>query len=113
MRNVITVCLIFLAGVPSLVAKVIVFSQDGFPTVASQPISREALIKALDGMNPGFLNIDGLKPQNALEGAELLILPYGSAFPVDAWHNIQAYLQHGGSLLILGGQPLRVAVTVL
>src|SRR5258708_37590491 len=67
MRNVITVCLIFLAGVPSLIAKVIVFSQDGFPTVASQPISREALIKAMGGMNPVFLNIDGLKPQSALE----------------------------------------------
>ncbi len=39
------------------------------------------------------------------------MLPYGSAVPTDAWKAIEAYLQHGGNLLVLGGQPLRVPVT--
>ena len=39
------------------------------------------------------------------------MLPYGSSVPTDAWKSIEAYLQRGGNLLVLGGQPLRVPVT--
>src|SRR5208283_1517545 len=44
-------------------------------------------------------------------GADLLVLPYGSAAPADAWSAILTYLRNGGNLLVLGGQPLRVPVT--
>ena len=39
------------------------------------------------------------------------MLPYGSAVPADGWKAIEDYLQHGGNLLVLGGQPLHVPVT--
>ena len=35
---------------------------------------------------------------------QLLVLPYGSAFPVDQWSAIHAYLERGGNLLNLGGK---------
>ncbi|MFP5236692.1 MAG: beta-galactosidase [Acidobacteriota bacterium] len=46
----------------------------------------------------------------SLQGASLLVLPYGSSVPVAAWPAIYAYLQHGGNLLVIGGQPLQVPV---
>jgi hypothetical protein len=93
---------------PHGVAQIVVFSQPGFPTVASQPVYRDALTAAL---HPTFLDLEALRAPGALDNTELLVLPYGSAVPTDAWKAIQAYLQHGGNLLILGGQPLRVPVT--
>ena len=113
MRNAARACLlIFLASSVSSFGKVVVFWQDGFPTVASQPVARETLAKALQGIDPVFANLDGLRNSATLSSAELLILPYGSAVPADAWPSIHAYLRAGGNLLVLGGQPLRVPVTL-
>jgi hypothetical protein len=93
---------------PPLVAQVVAFWQPGFPIIASQPVDR-ATLSAL--LHPDFLDLNALRAPGALEKAELLVLPYGSAVPTDAWKAIEAYLQHGGNLLVLGGQPLRVPVT--
>ena len=62
-------------------------------------------------LHPAFLDLKALQAPGALEKTELLVLPYGSAVPTDGWKAIEAYLQHGGNLLVLGGQPLRVPVT--
>jgi hypothetical protein len=91
-------------------ANVVVFWQAGFPTVASQPVEQESLNKALAGMNPEFVGEDGLAA--AVTDADLLILPYGSAVPVNAWKTIQHYLEAGGNLLVIGGEPLRVPVSL-
>src|SRR3984957_11863084 len=93
---------------PHGVAQIVVFWQPGFPTVASQPVDRATLTAAL---HPAFLDIEALRAPGALDHTELLVFPYGSAVPTDAWKAIEAYLQHGGNLLVLGGQPLRVPVT--
>ncbi|HEY1218268.1 MAG TPA: beta-galactosidase [Bryobacteraceae bacterium] len=92
-------------------AKAVVFWQPGFPTVSSQPVARETLAKAFEGMGPVFSDLDRLEDPAALSGADLLVLPYGSAAPADAWSAIMAYLRSGGNLLVLGGQPLRVPVS--
>ena len=99
--------LFFLLSSPA-VAQVAVFWQPGFPTVASQPVNRATLSAVLD---PVFLDLEALEAPGALERAELLVLPYGSSVPTDGWKAIEAYLQQGGNLLVLGGQPLRVPVT--
>ena len=87
------------------------FWQDGFPAIASVTVSRQTLVKSLEGMDPVFLDLDGLKNPDALASVDLLVLPYGSAVPTDAWRSIHAYLEAGGNLLVLGGQPLRVPVS--
>ena len=112
MHKRLAALLLMLVGAVPACAKVVVFWQDGFPTVASQPITREALVKALDGADLVFTGLDGLRDPATLNGTELLVLPYGSAVPTDAWGAIHSYLRAGGNLLVIGGQPLRIPVTL-
>lgn len=95
----------------SVFAKVVVFWQPGFPTVASQPVEQSVLNKALDGMSPQFVDLQSMNDPATLSGANLAVLPYGSAVPTSAWNAIEHYLHSGGNLLIVGGQPLRVPVS--
>ena len=111
MQPLNTVLILMLSAATLAPAKVVVFWQPGFPTVASQPVSRGALEQALEGAQPVFAGLDALREPATLAGADLLVLPYGSATPVDAWAAIHGYLGAGGNLLVLGGQALRVPVT--
>jgi hypothetical protein len=79
--------------------------------VASQPVERSSLLQALDGVDTQFADVEALNAPATLQGADLLILPYGSSVPVEGWKAIEDYLHEGGNLLIVGGQPLRVPVT--
>lgn len=108
-RFVLIASMVILLTVPAW-AKTVVFWQPGFPTVDSQSVERISLEKALDGMDARFADIRSLNEPATLANAELLILPYGSAFPADGWKTIEEYLHSGGNLLIVGGQPLRVPV---
>lgn len=117
MHTLLRVTLLLLLAPATLVAQVAVFWQPGFPTIASQPLERATLVSALSDMDPGatppsFLDVNGVQSPGALEKARLLVLPYGSAVPTDCWQAIEAYLEHGGNLLVLGGQPLQVPVTL-
>jgi hypothetical protein len=96
-----------------LQAKVVVFWQPGFPTAASQPIDRAALEKALQGLDPFYADETALAAADTLADSDLLILPYGSAVPVEAWKAIEHHLDSGGNLLVLGGLPLRVPVSLV
>jgi hypothetical protein len=96
-----------------LQAKVVVFWQPGFPTVASKPVDRASLDKALLGQEPVFVDEVSLAALETLANTDLLVLPYGSAVPVEAWRHITRYLDEGGNLLVIGGQPLRVPVTLV
>jgi hypothetical protein len=94
-----------------LFARSVVFWQPGFPTVASEPVERDALAQALDGMDAQFVDLKSLNDPAALKDADLLVLPYGSAVPTGAWKAIEDYLRAGGNLLVVGGQPLHVPVS--
>jgi hypothetical protein len=89
-----------------------VFRADAaFPTVDAPPIPDRTLDEALAGLpieraaTPAELG-DKLR----LEQIDVLVLPYGSAFPVDAWPRIRAFLRGGGGLAVLGGAPLHEPV---
>ena len=96
-----------------LQAKVVVFWQTGFPTAASQPIDRTTLEKSLKGLDPVFADETELGAADTLADSDLLVLPYGSSVPVESWKAIEHYLDAGGNLLILGGQPLRLPVSLV
>jgi len=96
-----------------LAAKTVVFWQAGFPTVASQPIDRATLDKALTGLDPLFADVESISAPETLSNADLLVLPYGSALPVEAWKGIERYLNAGGNLLVIGGQPLRTPISLV
>ena len=50
-------------------------------------------------------NLDAFETLLKDPSTRLCILPYGSAFPEDAWPELFSYLQRGGNLLVLGGKP--------
>src|SRR5215469_6271489 len=82
-------------------AKTIVFYESDFPAADAVPAPRSVLEHALPGAQ--FLSASELK--RALPSASLLVLPYGSAFPEEAWREIYSFLERGGNLLVLGGRP--------
>jgi hypothetical protein len=90
--------------------KVLVFQEPGFPAIENQLIPPQVLADALSAWSPVMIGNSGLRGPRAFDGVELLVLPYGSAFPVDSWKNIQAYLEKGGCVLNLGGRPFTVPV---
>jgi hypothetical protein len=87
----------------------VVFLQSGFPAVDSEVPSRAEFAQSVP--NARFVDLAQLRSGEALIGAPLLILPYGSAVPTALWPAIQKYLSGGGNLLVIGGQPLRVPVS--
>ncbi len=110
MRNSFRLSAALLAVSLSLSAKVVVFWQEGFPAVESEAPPRDALEHALGSMQPVFAGVGDLARPETLRGADLLVLPYGSAFPTEAWSQIQQYIRSGGHLLNLGGRPFFVPV---
>jgi len=110
MRKVALLFLLLLACGSALEAKTVVFWQDGFPTVGSQPVSRDVLLKALDDRDVVFAGIAELKDAAVWKDVDLFVLPYGSAVPAEAWASIKSYLRDGGNLLVLGGEALRVPI---
>jgi hypothetical protein len=82
---------------------VVVFSSANFPAVdTARPVAAQ-----IESLFPGssFASVSELKTALGASETRLLVLPYGSAFPEDAWEEIYAFLQRGGNLLVLGGRP--------
>src|SRR5215813_2782260 len=82
-------------------SKTVIFHESYFPAADSVAAPRAFLEHALAGAQ--FVSASELK--QALPSANLLVLPYGSAFPEEAWPEIYAFLERGGNLLVLGGRP--------
>ena len=82
-------------------SKPVIFFESDFPAADSVAAPRSVLEHALAGAQ--FVSASELKL--ALPSANLLVLPYGSAFPEEAWPEIYSFLERGGNLLVLGGRP--------
>ncbi len=99
---------LFLAVVLALIsprsfAKTVVFWQTGFPAAESPLPSEAGLHAAFAGAE--VANASQLPDALAAPDADLLVLPYGSAWPEADWKAILQYLDRGGNLLVLGGKP--------
>jgi hypothetical protein len=110
-RAVILAALVSLGSLAEA-AGVAVFRASGFPSVDA-PAMDGALDEALGGQGAAtFATPDALA--NGLdERPDVLILPYGSAFPVEAWPAIGDFLDAGGSLVVLGGAPFAQPVRLV
>lgn len=84
-------------------AGVVVFYEADFPSADTAAPSRGQLEKAAPAAH--FASVAELGKQLSAAETQLLILPYGSAFPEEAWPTIEAFLRRGGNLLVLGGRP--------
>ena len=81
----------------------VVLSETGFPSVDSACPSPEQVEKMLPGAQ--LVSEQQLATLLNATSTRLLVLPYGSAFPEEAWPDIYRYLRRGGNLLVLGGRP--------
>ncbi len=88
--------------------KTVVLWQDDFPFYDTLPLS-EAM---LDAAFPGAAHVpaDALAEALAQPDVSLLVLPYGSAFPFQAWEAIVRHLASGHHLLTIGGAPFSVPI---
>ncbi len=96
------------ARTPSL--RVAVFYEPGFPSVDFAAPTQDEIRSALHGMDVEFLDRAGLAERLTLSGFDVLITPFGSAFPKQAWPAMLNYLAGGGNWVNLGGAPLTVPV---
>lgn len=96
---------------PGAEPRIAVFRAAGFPTVDAPEIPDATLDAALAGLDVDvFATSDALAEGLRLRSHDLLILTYGSAFPVGAWHPVRTFLDRGGSLVVLGGAPFHQPV---
>src|SRR5437763_399644 len=82
-------------------SSIVVLQEGSFPT--SDSAAAPAAFLHLAFTDAQFTGVSDLKDR--LRSSQLLVLPYGSAFPEEVWPEIQGYLQRGGNLLVLGGRP--------
>ncbi|HEY1500352.1 MAG TPA: hypothetical protein VGF88_12290 [Acidobacteriaceae bacterium] len=104
MRGAFRLFLMFAVGLfsTSSFAKTVVFWQAGFPA-ADSPAPDEAGLRAgLAGAE--FVGADGLAAALTKTDTDLLVMPYGSAWPEAQWDSILTYLDRGGNLMVLGGK---------
>lgn len=81
----------------------VVFLEPGFPSADSPAVSENGLRAAF--VNAEFSGVQQLSAALEKPETDLLLMPYGSAYPEAAWPAILRYLDRGGNLLALGGKP--------
>ena len=84
-------------------ATTVVFWQAGFPAADSSAPGEAALRGAFPDAQ--FADAGHLGDALAAQDTNLLVLPYGSAWPEADWAAILEYLDRGGNLIVLGGKP--------
>jgi hypothetical protein len=82
---------------------VLVLSESDFPVGDSATPSNAQLEALLP--HATFARAADLPARLESAHPQLLVLPYGSVFPEKAWPAIHRFLQAGGNLLTIGGQP--------
>jgi hypothetical protein len=92
--------------------RAVLFRTPGFPTVDAPAIDDATLATALSGLPVETVDsASALATRLMRADDDVLILPYGSAFPLEAWPQIRDFVKQGGGLVVLGGaafhQPVR------
>ena len=91
-------------------ARIAVLSEDGFPAVDGVSIADKDVRQALTGYPVRFLSAQSLASELDTNKFDLLVTPYGSAFPKEIANALLTYLRAGGHWINLGGTPLSVPV---
>jgi hypothetical protein len=105
LRRTLRLFLLLLAGsfATTSFAKTVVFWQPGFPA-ADSAAPGEAGLRAAFG-DASFVDAADLGDSLSRGETDLLVMPYGSAWPEADWDSILRYLDRGGNLIVLGGKP--------
>jgi hypothetical protein len=96
---------------PQRSARLALFSAERFPTADGCVIPRAVLDDALAGLGVEVaITPEALGALLRVPTIRVLVLPYGSAFPLAAWPAILEFTRRGGSLVVLGGAPFHQPV---
>lgn len=96
---------------PARPARAAVFRAPGFPTADAPAIPDATLAEALAGLPADTLgSVAALAERLDPARYDVLVLPYGSAFPLAAWERIRGFVAAGGGLVVLGGAPFHQPV---
>jgi hypothetical protein len=96
---------------PKRAPRALVFRAPGFPTADAPAIDDATLDEAWRGLAVDrAASAAELSSRLKLRDVDVLVLPYGSAFPVEAWPRILGFLGRGGSVAVLGGAPFHEPV---
>ena len=88
-----------------------VFQAPGFPTADAPAIDDATLAAALASLPVETIDSpSGLAARLKRADHDVLVLPYGSAFPLEAWPSIREFVKQGGGLVVLGGAPFHQPV---
>jgi len=90
--------------------RIAVLSEKDFPSVDGISISEREIKNGLDGYQVRLLSASALRTELNRERFDLVITPYGSAFPKDLASTLFQYLRNGGAWINLGGTPFSVPV---
>jgi len=102
----VALCFLLLFGInlsAQTLPRIVVLEEPGFPVLDTAPVPEQILHQALPAAV--FSSAADLNRSLSDKSTVLLILPYGSTFPLEQWSGIQKFLVRGGNLLILGGRP--------
>jgi hypothetical protein len=91
-------------------ARIAVFWEAGFPEINGCGITSFPMYQALAAFDVTYLSEAELIARLNAESFDLLITPYGSAFPKRAWPTLLRYFRGGGNWLNLGGSPVTTPV---
>jgi hypothetical protein len=99
-------------GVPSAPdrPRVAIFFDSAFPSIDAPAPDLAALRAALAAFDVAALDSSALQAALDAGRADVLVLPYGSAFPQDSWPAIDRFLSGGGRFVNLGGVPFGAPV---
>ncbi len=93
---------------------VAIFKEEGFPSAGTPASFTPDWLYSLlsDYFSATFLDAVKLKDRGLLNVSnfDLLILPYGEAFPYEAYPSIKEYLFEGGGLFNVAGRPFWAAM---
>lgn len=91
--------------------RALVFRAPAFPSIDAPAIDDATLDAAFEGLDVvRARSLDELEAQLHASEVDALVLTHGSAFPVDAWPRIRAFLRRGKNLVVLGGAPFHEPV---
>ena len=95
---------------PDTRPRVALLLEEGFPFVDTELAAGEALRKAFEGFDLVPLRVSEIRGRILEEPFHLLVTPYGSAFPWEAYAALESYLGKGGNWINIGGRPLSVPI---
>ena len=97
-------------GQPAPRPRVAVLWEPGFPTADSSPIPEAVIQEALAEADVAWLGVEKFAGQSGPGRFDLVLTPYGSAFPRRAFSALIGHLARGGHWVNLGGAPCAVPV---